>query len=129
MSEDHDDDDAVLAKWVKIMAMTCVRNTKLEDIHAGLAPITRTGDYSDVVVVDADGTRIPWNRVSRFDDDTMRDLMRQIVDRLYTFHVKADDPRFLAVIGPWAREAVRWDEPRLDPDLMYGFDHTPGSGT
>ena len=63
----------------KLMALTCVRNTKLEDIHAGIVPVSRTGDYSDVVVVDADGRRIAWRGVSHFDDDAMRDLMRQVV--------------------------------------------------
>ncbi|MDD9990159.1 MAG: hypothetical protein OXP75_00005 [Rhodospirillales bacterium] len=82
----------------KLMALTCVRNTKLEDIHAGIVPVTRTGDYSDVTVVDADGQRIPWPRVSHFDDDAMRDLMRQVVDRLYTFHAKIDDPQFRAIV-------------------------------
>ena len=40
-------------------AMAIVRNMALEDIHAGKAPISKTGDFSDVVVVDAGGRRIP----------------------------------------------------------------------
>lgn len=102
----------------RLMALTCVRNTKLEDIHAGIVPVTRTGDYSDVTVVDADGQRIPWPRVSHFDDDAMRDLMRQVVDRLYTFHAKIDDPRFQAMLGFWESSIRNWDEPKLDADLM-----------
>ena len=47
------------AELAKIMAVWCVRNTRLESIHASLLPITRTGDYSDVTVIDADGRRIP----------------------------------------------------------------------
>ena len=73
--------------------MLCVRNTQLETLHAGLGPITRTGDYSDVFVVDADGRRIPWSEVSRIDDGEMRQLMQEIVNRLYTFHLEADDPK------------------------------------
>ena len=102
----------------KLMALTCVRNTKLEDIHAGIVPVTRTGDYSDVTVVDADGQRIPWLRVSHFDDDAMRDLMRQVVDRLYTFHAKIDDPQFRAMLEFWRSSVRTWDEPKLDADLM-----------
>ena len=100
------------------MVLVCVRNTKLEDIHAGLVPVTKTGDYSDVTVIDGDGRRIPWNDVSHFDDDARRDLMRQIVDRMYTFQAKADDPAFLQVIDRWSQIAARWDEPRLDPVLL-----------
>ena len=106
------------ASLAKLMALTCVRNTKLEDIHAGTVPVTRTGDYSDVAVIDADGRRIPWPEVSHFDDDAMRDLMRQVVDRLYTFHVMIDDPQFQAVLDRWQSVIRNWDEPTLDAGLM-----------
>ena len=106
------------AGLAKLMALTCVRNTKLEDIHAGIVPVTRTGDYSDVVVLDADGRRIPWPEVSHFDDAAMRDLMRQVVNRLYTFHVKIDDPQFQAMLELWQPAIRNWDEPTLDTGLM-----------
>jgi len=84
-----EDEKRIAAKLAKTMAMLCVRNTQLETLHAGPAPVTRTGDYSDVFVLDADGRRIPWTEVSRIDDIEMRDLMRDIVNRLYTFHLCA----------------------------------------
>ena len=68
----------------------------METLHAGLSPVTRAGDYSDVFVTDADGRRIPWADVSHIDEDEMRDLMRDIVNRLYTFHLCADDPKLQA---------------------------------
>jgi hypothetical protein len=97
----HDDEQRIAAKLAKIMAMICVRNTQLETLHAGLTPITRTGDYSDVFVVDADGRRIPWSDASRIDDAEMRALMRDIVNRLYTFHLHADEPKLQATIERW----------------------------
>ena len=57
------------------MVLARVRNAKLEDIHAGVVPVTNTGDYSDVTVTDGDGRQVPWNDLSHFDDDAMRDLM------------------------------------------------------
>lgn len=68
----------------------------LETLHRGATPITRTGDYSDVVVVDAEGRRIPWPEALRFDENEMRDLMRELVNKLYTLFVKAEDPDFVA---------------------------------
>jgi hypothetical protein len=100
------------------MAMLCVRNTQLERLHAGLGPITRTGDYSDVFVVDADGRRIPWTEVSHIDDAEMRDLMRTIVNRLYTFHLHADDPKLRAQIERWMGAASKWDAPEVDPEMI-----------
>ena len=38
-----------------------------------------------MTVIDAEGRRIPWPRVSHFDDDAMREPMREIVDKVYAF--------------------------------------------
>ena len=103
---------------VRTMVLLCVRHSVIEDIHAGLVPITRTGDYTDVTVIDADGRRIPWPEVSHIDDNAMRDFMRQVVDRVYTFEVRAKDPGFLERIERWAQIASRWDEPKLDPSFL-----------
>ena len=83
------------------MATICDRNSMLEDLHAGPVPVTKTGDYSDVFVIDADGNRIPWGSVSRLDDDEMRDLMRQVVKRLYAFQTCFAEPQFQAGIDKW----------------------------
>ncbi len=113
-----DDEKRIAAKLARIMAMLCVRNTQLETLHSGLGPITRTGDYSDVFVVDADGRRIPWSEVSRFDDAEMRQLMQEIVNRLYTFHLEANDPKLQATIERWMGVAMKWDEPEIDPRMI-----------
>ena len=113
-----DDEQRVAARLAKIMAMICVRNSSLEDLHAGQVPTTRTGDYSDVFVVDADGRRIPWSDVSRIDDDEMRALMRDIVNRLYTFHLCADAPGLQAEVARWMAVTSRWDEPAIDTRML-----------
>ena len=113
-----DDEKRIAARLARIMAMLCVRNTQLETLHSGLAPITRTGDYSDVFVVDADGRRIPWSEVSRIDDAEMRQLMQEIINRLYTFHLEANDPKLQATIERWMGAAMKWDEPEIDPRMI-----------
>lgn len=114
----HDNEKRIAAKLAKIMAMLCVRNTQLEALHAGLTPVTRTGDYSDVFVLDANGRRIPWTEVSRIDEDEMRALMRDIVNRLYTFHLHADEPKLQATIERWMGVADKWDAPEIDPKMI-----------
>ena len=109
-----DEEKRIAAKLAKIMGMMCVRNTMLEGIHEGVVPISKTGDYSDVVVIDATGRQIPWAEVSHFDDDAMWELMRQIVNRLHTFHMSTDDPRFHDYISRWMAVAEKWDDPELD---------------
>ncbi|WP_349361215.1 hypothetical protein [Stappia sp.] len=123
-----EDEDRIAAKLARVMAVACVRNTQLETLHAGLTPVSHTGDGSDVIVEDAAGRRIPWSEVSRINDDEMRALMREIVDRLYTFHLRIDDPAFRAEIDRWAAMTAKWDAPKPDPVLSAIPAEKPESG-
>ena len=113
----RDNEKRIAAKMAKTLAMMCVRNTGIETLHAGIVPVTHAGDYSDVRVIDADGREIAWNDVSHLDDGQMRTLMKEIVNRLYTFNISIDDQDFRYSVDRWARIAERWDEP--DPDLEF----------
>jgi hypothetical protein len=108
----------IAARLAKAMAMVCVRNSRLEDLHAGQVPVSKAGDGSDVFVVDAEGNRIPWTEVSRIDDDEMRALMRDIVNRLYTFHLCAEDPGLQGEIEKWMSVTGKWDDPEIEPGIM-----------
>ena len=120
-----DDEQRIAAQLARLMAVICVRNSRLEDLHAGRVPVSRTGDGSDIFVQDAEGNRIPWSEVSRIDDDEMRALMREIVDRLYTFHLRIDDPLFRAEIERWAAATAHWEAPKPDPILSDMPAETP----
>ncbi len=109
-----DEEQRIAAKIAKTMAMLCVRNTRLEALHEGITPTTHTGDYSDVKVIDAEGNEIPWAEVSRFDQDEMKALMKQVVNRIYTFHLKMEDPGLHELADRWASVIARWDEPEID---------------
>lgn len=110
----EEDEKRIAAHLAKAMAIICVRNSRLEDLHAGQVPTSRTGDGSDVTVIDADGNRIPWKDVSRIDDSEMHALMRGIVNRLYTFHLKSDEPGLRAQIERWLTVAGKWEDPQID---------------
>jgi hypothetical protein len=105
---------AVLAK---ALALACVRNTFLEDLHAGITPSSKAGDYSDVNVVSPYG-EIPWTRLSRLSDDEMKVLMKEVVNKLFTVLIHLDDEEFLTALVNWgALSTRRWDE----PEAVTGF--------
>lgn len=118
----RNEEEQMAARLANAMAVICVRNTMLENLHVGKVPVTRTGDFSDVFVVDAEGNRLPWTAVSRLDDNEMRDLMRQGVNRLYTFQIRLGEPEFQAFVDRWLGAARKWDEPKHDEGLHGGHD-------
>ena len=77
-------DAALQQRLAKYMVEQCFRNSRLEDLHAGTAPSSKTGDFSDVTVRTPFG-EIPWCELSRFDDTEMRALMIDVVNRTYRF--------------------------------------------
>ena len=118
----NEHEQRLIASISKSMAMMCFRNTILENIHAGIEPVSYTGDFSDVVVIDANGRRIPCTEVSRVGTEEMGDLMHQVVNRLYTFQAKAPDLHFVAMMDRALAEAWRWDEPKLDGIILSGIE-------
>lgn len=99
----------------KLMAAACVRRGYLERLHAGITPVTRSGDYSDVKIIDAEGREIPWNEVSHIDDEEMKTLMIGVVNRIHTFLSRTlfsptEDKEFEQALSraaaPWTRT---WD--------------------
>lgn len=107
------------ARLAKTLTAMCVRHTGIEEIHAGIEPVSKTGNYSDVKVIDAEGREIPWNEVSRISNDEMKGLMKQVVNRLYTFFIQGEDPRFQKQAEYFEQVSQAWDapEPDIDPHL------------
>lgn len=88
----------------------CFRNTKIEDLHAGVFPRSANGDWSDVRVVTPFG-EIAWTDLSRISDAEMREIMAEAVNRVFTY---AAFPEELSTMAG----ASRWDRAELDKRLM-----------
>ena len=68
--------------------------------------------------------RNPMPEVSHCDDDAMRDLMRQVVNRLNSFQLLAGDPGFHKWMARWETVARKWDEPELDAGFLKAVDRS-----
>jgi len=108
------------SELAKAIVAYCFRNTSLEDIHAGIDPVSKTGDFSDVLVIDANGRKIPWNKTGRISDAEMKELMQTAVNRVYAVLRKEDDGDLENWALSYARSmAGKWDEPKMDSgDVM-----------
>ena len=117
----HDDARALLGdpvlqqRLAKYMVLQCFRNSMLEDLHAGISPSSAAGDYSDVTVSSPYGV-IPWPKVSRLNDDEMKRLMIDVVDRAYLFiHKLLDENTGGELLSLLAERdpLPHWNEPSL----------------
>ncbi len=117
----HDDARAFLGdpvlqqRLAKYMVLQCFRNSMLEDLHAGISPSSAAGDYSDVTVSSPYGV-IPWPKVSRLNDDEMKRLIIDVVDRAYRFiHMLLDENTGGELLSLLAERdpLPQWNEPTL----------------
>lgn len=103
--------------WGRYIADRGVRNIPyFEELHSGITPSSKTGDYSDVKVVSPYG-EIPWNELSRISDAEMHKLMMLVEDyitlTLRTYEGSRDNKMVSKVIrqslfGEWG---VSWNIP------------------
>lgn len=77
-------DEQVRKRLAKFMVQECFRNSELENLHAGKAPSSITGDYAYVKVVSPFG-EIPWPELSRLNNEEMKTLMIDVLNKTYKF--------------------------------------------
>ena len=112
------------SEFAQLLTAACVRRGYLERLHAGITPVTRSGDYSDVKVIDADGREIPWNQVSRIDQNEMKTLITGVVNRIHTFLARTifaptRDLAFEQALERTAAPSTKaWDEPKYLADFL-----------
>jgi hypothetical protein len=109
-------DPVLQQRLAKYMVLQCFRNSMLEDLHAGTSPSSASGDYFDVTVSSPYGV-IPWAKVSRLNDDEMKRLMIDVVNRAYRFiHTLFDESTGGDLLFRLAESdpLPHWNEPALD---------------
>ncbi len=111
-------EERALAQATRQLVVNCVRNTVLEHFHAGRAPVTKTGDYSDIKIIDAEGTEITWNEASRITDSEMKEFIKQVVNRTYTFLNFWEDDEFQELMARYNFSTSKWDAPQTDTKML-----------
>jgi hypothetical protein len=91
----------------------------MRELNAGICPDSASGDYSDARVSSPSGD-IPWPKVSRLNDDEMKRLMIDVVNRTYRFiHMLFDDDGGKLILRLAERDPLpRWNEPTLSDDAL-----------
>lgn len=106
--------EVALKNLAKALAVRIVRNTSIiEYIHAGTFPRTKTGDYSDVKVIDAEGREIRWNDVAHITQEQMKAFNKEVVNNFYEYLVKSETPEYIEELSKAGLFAWNWDDPEL----------------
>src|SRR2546428_11134190 len=77
-------DPVLQQRLAKYLVLPCVRNSMLEDLHAGISPSSASANYSDVNVTTPYGV-IPWPQASRLTDNELKRPLIAAANRAYRF--------------------------------------------
>lgn len=107
-------DDLVLQRLAKLIVERGFRN-RLEDIHAGTFPSSKSGDGTDIKVVSPYG-EIPWNRLGRISDGEMKQINKGAVDYVYNFLANLLDGNLWSLLEHLRDNdpLPRWDAPNAN---------------
>ncbi len=94
------------------IALNCVRNTSIENIHAGASPDAVNDDYSNVFI-GTEESRVPWDNASRITDVEMKAFMIEVTNKIYTVLMNLDDEEFIQKFEDRARRStIGWNKPK-----------------
>lgn len=107
-------DNLVLQRLAKLVVEQGFRN-RLEDIHGGTFPSSKSGDGTDIKVVSPYG-EIPWNRLGRISDEEMKRINKGAVDYVYNFLTNLLDGNLWSVLEHLSDHdpLPHWDAPNQD---------------
>ncbi len=92
------------------IALNCVRNTSIENIHAGASPDAANNDYSNVFVA-TEKSQVPWDKASRITDVEMKAFMIEVTNKIYTVLMNLDDQEFIQKFEDRARRStIGWNK-------------------
>lgn len=104
-------------KLTKRLVVNCMR-TPLEPLHAGHGPVSKTGDGSDITVTDAEGQTFTFDEISRISDAEMKELMKTVTDRVFTFLSHFEDAEFMEMMSGYDASTAKWDTPKIDQGML-----------
>lgn len=107
----------------KMIVARCVRYTSIEPIHQGRLPCSKTGDYSDVKVVDP-FQEIPWNELGRITQEEMKRFTKEAVNKMFTVLVYLEANREIPVGRHAFHSPHDWDDAEIDPYIEKIFNRT-----
>ena len=83
--------------------------------------MTKTKDGSDIKIIDAEGNEYKWNEVSRITDPEMKEFMKQVVNRTYTFLTFCQNEEFQELMDRYRVSVSKWDAPQIDKGMLGDY--------
>lgn len=79
------DERLVAKRMAKALAFLCLNDHFKLPLHNGSSPVSKTGDYSDVFITDAEGHQTIWCQTCRVSYQEREKMIKDVADGIYDF--------------------------------------------
>lgn len=104
------EENPVARRMARALAFMCLNDHFGLPMHSGHAPVSRTGDYSDVTITDAKGRKMAWSRVCRVSGREREKMMDDVADGIYDFLMNIETEAYAKRLADAYHKSVRWKE-------------------
>lgn len=107
------DERLVAERMAKALAFLCLNEHFKQPLHNGKQPLSKTGDYTDVFITDADGRRIIWCQACRVSAVEKTMIIEDVVSGIYDFLLNMESDAFGRRLEEAYKASKDWKGPRL----------------
>lgn len=104
------DERIVAKKMAKALAFLCLTEHFKLPLHNGSFPVSKTGDYTDVFVTDAEGHRTIWCQTCRVSYHEREMMIEDVADGIYDFLLNIETDSYARKLEDAYGASVRWKE-------------------
>ncbi len=104
------DERIVAKKMAKSLAFLCLNEHFKRPLHNGSVPVSKTGDYTDIFITDAEGHRLAWNRTCRVSFYEREMMLEDVADGIYDFLLNIETTSYTRRLEKAYQTFVHWKE-------------------
>lgn len=108
------DERLVAKKMAKALAFLCLNKHFKLPLHNGCSPVSKTGDYSDVFITDAEGRQMIWCQACRVSYQEREMMVKDVANGIYDFLLNIETDSYTRRLEDAYLASVHWKEPRRE---------------
>ena len=101
-------ENLVAQKMAKALAFMCLNDHFKLPLHSGHDPVSHTGDYTDVMITDAKGRKMPWSHVCRVSYLERQKMMEDVANGIYDFLLNIETEHYAKRLEDAYRASIHW---------------------
>ncbi len=104
------DERLIAKKMAKALTFLCLNEHFKQPLHNGSVPVSKTGDYTDVFIVDAEGKQTVWSQTCRVAYHEREQMVENVTKGIYDFLINVETESYIHRLKEAYQSCRGWKE-------------------